>query len=104
MSILSDGATGIQLTTGVFALSYLLLLFKTNITIDGFTTVVPWGRHYFPLATGNHELTVSFRSLVSRKLGASTITVHVVAGAMTPVEYRSPGLPFAKDKLKVLSQ
>ena len=102
MSVLSDGATGIQLTTRIFPLAFLLFFFKTNVIIDGVVTILPWGSHYFPLALGAHQVTMSCRNFIPPTFGKNSIWVNVVSCEMTHVEYRSPFIGFMKGTLKVV--
>jgi hypothetical protein len=64
-----DEKTGVLVNTKIFPLAFLLLLFKTNITIDGVTKIVPWGSSFYKLHPGKHDVTVSFRYLLGREMG-----------------------------------
>jgi hypothetical protein len=101
MTLPGDNTTGIQVTTKIFPLAVLLLLFKTNVTIDGVTSVQPWGSHFFSVPAGTHDVTVSFRYLFSQATGQSRITVEVDPGRITNVKYRSPFLVFLGGSMKV---
>jgi hypothetical protein len=43
MTAPASDATGIVVRTRIIPLAFLLLLFKTNVAIDGFDTVQSWG-------------------------------------------------------------
>ena len=100
---LTSTATGISVTTKVFPLAFLLLLFKTNVTIDGVTSVLPWGTHFFSLSPGVHDVRVSFRYLFSSQQGESALKVEVLPDGTTTVFYRSPFIVFMGGSLKVVA-
>ena len=102
MSATEEGATGILVSTKIFPLAFLLLLFKTNISIDGDTSVLKWGDHFFAVPPGAHEVSVSFRYLFSSQTGKATIGVEVVPGRATTILYRSPFLVFMGGTIKVV--
>jgi hypothetical protein len=97
----NTNATGIQVTTKIFPLAFLLLFFKTNVTIDGVTSVQPWGSHFFSVPPGMHDVAVSFRYIFSQAMGESRIAAEVHAGQATHVRYRSPFLIFMRGSIKV---
>lgn len=92
--------TGIIVTTKVFFLSFLLLLFKTTVTIDGSPAIIGWGEHFFPAAPGAHEVRVSFKYLFG-DMGENRVTVQVAPGQTPRVKYRSPFLVFMQGKIEV---
>jgi hypothetical protein len=95
-------ATGIFVRTKIFFLAFLLLLFKTNVSIDGVTTVLKWGDHFFAVPPGVHEVRVSFRYLFSNQMGEAGMRVDVTAGHTTTVLYRSPLIVFMQGSIKVV--
>jgi hypothetical protein len=95
-------ATGILVSTKIFPLAFLLLLFKTNVSIDGVTSVLKWGDHSFAVPPGTHEVSVSFRYLFSSQMGRASLQVEVVPGQTTTVLYRSPFLVFMGGSMKVV--
>ncbi len=97
-----ETTTGILVRTKIFPLAFLLLLFKTNVTIDGSTSVLKWGDHLFVVAPGTHDVKVSFRYLFSQRQGEAALTVEVVANKTTTVLYRSPFLVFLGGSMKVV--
>ena len=94
--------TGMLIRTRTFPLSFLLLLFKTNVTIDGATSVLTWGEHFFAAPPGVHEVTVSFRYFFSRRMGVASLKAEVVPGAVTRVSYRAPLLVFLGGSIEVV--
>jgi hypothetical protein len=102
MSVPGSDATGILVRTKIFPLAFLLLLFKTNVTVDGATSVLKWGDHFFVVPPGAHEVSVSFRYLFSSQMGATSLGVDVVPGRTTTVLYRSPFILFMGGSLKVV--
>ena len=97
-----ETTTGILVRTKVFPLAFLLLLFKTNVTIDGTTSVLEWGDHMFAVSPGEHAVKVSFRYLFSQRQGERDLTVQVVANQTTTVLYRSPFIVFMGGSMKVV--
>ena len=102
MVIAEGDATGIFVRTKIFFLAFLLLLFKTNVSINGVTTVLKWGENFFAVPTGQHEVRVSFRYLFSDHMGEAAVRVDVTAGRTTTVLYRSPLVVFMKGSIKVV--
>jgi hypothetical protein len=102
MSTTESDATGILVSTKIFPLAFLLLLFKTNVTIDGVTSVLKWGDHFFVVPPGAHEVRVSFRYLFSSRTGENSINVEVAPGRTTTVLYRSPFIVFMGGSMKVV--
>ncbi|HEX4218806.1 MAG TPA: hypothetical protein VHZ02_10585 [Acidimicrobiales bacterium] len=92
--------TGIIVRSKVFPLAFLLLLFKTTVTIDGVPIVIKWGEHFFPAAPGTHEVRVSFKYIFG-DMGENLVTVQVAPGQTPRVNYRSPFLVFMKGKIEV---
>jgi hypothetical protein len=103
MTAAGTDPTGIEVRTRIFPLAFLLLLFKTNVGIDGVDRVERWGSHFYSVAPGPHQVRVSFRYLLSRTMGENTITVDVVEGQTTRVQYRSPILVFLRGPMKTVS-
>ena len=103
MSPSEDDATGILVRTKIFPLALLLLLFKTNVSIDGVTSVLKWGDHFFAVPPGTHEVSVSFRYLFSSQTAKASLTADVVPGRTTTVLYRSPFIVFMSGSIKVVA-
>jgi hypothetical protein len=102
MTAPGDGSSGIEVTTKIFPLAFLLLLFKTNVTVDGVTSIQPWGSHVFSVPPGRHEVAVSFRYIFTSAMGESRVTLDVRAGQTVQVQYRSPFLVFMGGSIKVI--
>ena len=102
MTATEGTATGILVSTKIFPLAFLLLLFKTNVTIDGATSVLKWGDHFFDVPPGVHEVRVSFRYLFSSRTGETALSAEVVPGRTTTVLYRSPFIVFMGGSMKVV--
>ena len=102
MSTTEGDATGILVSTKIFPLAFLLLLFKTNVAIDGVTSVLKWGDHFFVVPPGAHEVMVSFRYLFSSRTGEAGLRVEVMPGRTTTVIYRSPFIVFMGGSMKVI--
>jgi hypothetical protein len=103
MTVAGSDPTGISVRTRIFPLAFILLLFKTNVVIDGVESKVPWGTHFYSVPPGRHEVRVSFRYVLSRTMGENSIFVEVVAGQTTQVQYRSPILVFLKGPIKIVA-
>jgi hypothetical protein len=95
--------TGIEVRTRIFPLAFILLLFKTNVIIDGVPFTQSWGTQFYSVAPGRHEVRVSFRYILSRTMGENTIVVDVAPGQTTKIQYRSPILVFLRGPIKIVS-
>ena len=93
--------TGVQLTTKIFPLAFLLLFFKTNVSVDGEAKVEPWGTHFYDLAPGKHSIRVGFRYFFSKNMGENAIDVEVALGQTVKVKYRSPLIVFSAGSIIV---
>jgi hypothetical protein len=87
--------TGVEITTKVFPMAFLLLFYKTNVTIDGVTSAVPWGTHFYELEPGRHNIRIGFRYMLGKNMGESQIDVDVSSGQVTKILYRSPLVVFS---------
>lgn len=93
--------TGVQLTTKVFPLAFLLLMYKTNVTIDGKSEIVPWGTHFYALSPGRHSIRVGFRYMLGKNMGENGVEVDVLPGQSVNVTYRSPLVIFSPGTIKI---
>ena len=100
MTAPAQAQTGIVVRTKPFPLAFLLYLFKTIVTIDGASSELKWGEHFFPVAPGQHEVGVAFKYLYG-PMGANGATVQVTEGRVTQVAYKSPFIVFMKGKISV---
>jgi hypothetical protein len=86
----ATGRQGIDLRTTFFVLDWTLNFTRTTIVIDGQVHDVPWGRHFFQLEPGRHEVQVSYRYVRVSHAGKATLMVDVAEGQVVPVCYRPP--------------
>jgi len=93
--------TAIEVRARIFPMAWLLLFFKTTVTIDEVDHVVPWGRHVFPVEAGRHEVRVSFRYIGAPRMGENGLTVDVARGQTVRIYYRSPFLIFLQGKIGI---
>jgi hypothetical protein len=91
----------IVVRTKIFPLAFLLLLFKTTVTIDGSPNELPWGEHSFPVQPGSHSVAISFKYLFG-DMGRAAVNVELAPGAVVQVHYRSPWLVFMAGKVSVV--
>jgi hypothetical protein len=96
---MTESRTGVEITTKVFPLAFLLLFYKTNITIDGTTTTVKWGTHFYELAPGRHNIRIGFRYMLGKNMGENQIDVDVHADQVVEVFYRSPLIVYSKGSI-----
>ncbi len=87
--------TGVEITTKIFPLAFLLVFYKTNVTIDGTTSTVPWGTHFYELEPGRHNIRIGFRYMLGKNMGENQIDVDVAPGQAVMVSYRSPLVVFS---------
>jgi hypothetical protein len=69
--------------------------FRTFVTIDGTTSVLPWGEHVFHVEPGTHKVEVSLGRGVfvgDRSVGEARIQTVVAQGKTVHLRYRSPAL------------
>lgn len=92
--------TGVEITTKIFPLAFLLVFYKTNVTVDGATSTVPWGTHFYELDPGRHEIRIGFRYMLGKNMGENKIDVNVEAGQTVKVFYRSPLVVFSPGSIK----
>lgn len=92
MTDLHPSPTGVQVTTKRFPLAWLFWTFKTEVSIDGASVVVPWGTHFYEVAPGQHTIRVGFRFMWGKDMGADEVECDVALGATTKLLYRSPFL------------
>ncbi len=96
-----QGITGIEVKAGFFPLAFLLFFCSPRIEIDGTVHKRSWGRHFFEVSPGRHQVTVYFRYLFMSRCGKNSISVNVAAGTVTHIRYYMPPWMFAKGSLKV---
>jgi hypothetical protein len=96
-----QGQGAISVRTKTFPLAFLLLLFKTLVTVDAMTYELPWGEHTFPVPPGTHQVQVCFKYLFG-PVGANSLSVEVAPGQTASVLYRSPFIVFMKGKISLV--
>jgi len=101
MTDIQTHRTGVQLTTKVFPLAFLLLMYKTNVSIDGTSKIVPWGTHFFELPPGRHSGKVGFRYMLGKNMGENGVEINVAAGQTVNVAYRSPLVVFSPGSIEI---
>jgi hypothetical protein len=97
----APGQGTVVVRTKTFPLAFLLLFFKTIVTLDGTPWELPWGESVFPVAPGVHEVHVAFKYFFG-PVGANSLQVQVAAGQTVTVAYRSPFLVFMKGKIQLV--
>jgi hypothetical protein len=96
----AQGAEGIAVTTEFFPLSFILLLFKPKIAVDGHETQAPdWGRTVVPARPGQHRVHVHVPYLLPQRLGPADTVVDVYPGRLSELEYKAPVWAFSPGSL-----
>ena len=91
--------TGIELTTKYFVLNFLIVIFPLIINIDGQETRGKWGTNFYPVAAGNHSITVFWKAYWFLPASKGTTTVTIVEGQVTRLQYYAPWLFLLPGKL-----
>lgn len=98
----SENRTGLSIETKIFPMAFLLLFFKTNVSIDGVTRIVAWGTSFYELNPGQHQVEISFRYFFGRVMGESSIEFDVIEGQTVSVKYRSPFVVFSPGHISIV--
>jgi hypothetical protein len=93
--------SGVQVTTRTPPIAFLMLLFKTKVTIDGDTHVVSWGSNYYALEPGHHSIEIGFRYFFGGNMGRSTAEFDVAAGHVVQVTYHPPAQIFSAGSILI---
>jgi hypothetical protein len=93
--------SGVQVTTRTPPIAFLMLLFKTKVTIDGTTHVVPWGTNYYALEPGPHTIEIGFRYFFGSNMGRSTAEFDIAAGHVAVVTYHPPTQIFSTGSILI---
>jgi hypothetical protein len=96
---------GIVLCTGFFVLDWTVRFSHVTVAIDGQLREVPWGRYFFPLEPGRHQLQVSYKHLPFGQAGKASILIDVAADEVVHVSYEAPAsvlVAFLPGKLVVI--
>ena len=81
---------GVILRTGFFVLDWTLRFTRPTVIIDGHSSQVPWGEHFFPLQPGRHRLQVSYPYLRLSQAGKASALLDVTPGQSVQVSYQAP--------------
>jgi hypothetical protein len=95
IAIVGDGATIIVETRWHPLTALFAFIFRTIVTIDGSTSVLPWGWHELSVSPGTHEVQVSLGRGVGvvgfpERMGMASIDVEAAAGGRVHLRYRAP--------------
>ncbi len=93
--------TGVEVKTGFFWLAFIFFFCTPRIEIDQAVHKKYWGRHFFELSPGEHQVTVYFVYLFKPRCGENSITVTVAPDTVTHIRYFMPPWIFVKGSLKV---
>lgn len=93
-------ATGIQVKTGFFPLSFFLFFCSPVVVIDGQAIKTSWGTQVFQVPPGQHTVKIFFRYMWMAECGANAITVMVAPGQITRLSYFMPPFIYAPGSLK----
>jgi len=79
-------------------------LFRTEVTIDGKASALPWGTHVFEVEPGTHEVHVSLgKNSLGQPQGGARIQAEVAQGKTVQLRYRSPFLMvFEEGRIKMV--
>jgi hypothetical protein len=97
----SRSQAGVQVTTKTPPIAFLLLLFKTKVTIDDETHVVSWGTNFYPIEPGHHSIEIGFRYFFGANVGRKKVEIDVKPGYVTHVTYHPPASMFAAGSILV---
>lgn len=92
----------IQVTAKFFPLFWILFFIKPHVQIDGADVQGAWNTpQQFPVAPGNHTVSVYFPYFIPRQAGKGTVTVDVAPGQTVSVAYKAPWIVFLKGRMTV---
>jgi hypothetical protein len=95
-------SSGVVVRPKVFFFSFILLLFKVHLSVDGGPPfIVGWNENFIPLPPGQHSLRCWLPYLFYRQMGDSTVSVDVAPGALVKAQWRTPWLVFLQGKWTV---
>ncbi len=96
----NPNGSAIAVTTKFFPLSFIFLLVKPVIEVNGYP--VPqagWGRTVIPVAPGQHQVHVHTPYFLPARVGPADLVVPLGPGQTAELEYRAPAWVFAKGSL-----
>jgi hypothetical protein len=78
---------------------FFFFLIRTTVTIDGSTSVMPWGEHVFQVEPGTHEVRVS----LDYPMSEARVQVEVAQGQIVHLRYSGPAAYFVEEgKLEIV--
>jgi hypothetical protein len=92
--------TGIELETKYFILNFLIVIFPLALTIDGVTVPGKWGKNFYPVAPGNHQVSVAWKMYWVLPVNKGTMQVSLAEGQVARLLYKAPFLFFLPGKLQ----
>ena len=78
-------------------------LITPTLEIDGTKERRVWGVHLIELPPGDHELSVSYPSLMSREAGKKSVRFCLMPGEVKTVQYRAEPIRYLPGKMTVSS-
>ncbi len=93
--------TGIYIKTKFFPLAFFLFFVTPCIEIDGKQYRRKWGRSFFEIPAGQHNIKVFFPYIFMRECGANQITLSIEDGEEKHILYKAPLILFFKGKIKI---
>jgi hypothetical protein len=95
-----QGGSAIAVTTKFFPMSFIFLLVKPVIEVDGYPGPQGrWGRTVLPVAPGQHQVHVHTPYFLPSRVGPADVTVPVAPGQTVELEYRAPAWAFSAGSL-----
>jgi hypothetical protein len=88
-------ATGIQIKTAFFPLSWGLFFCTPTIVIDNQPMRKSWGTTFFPTQPGQHTIKIFFRYMWIAECSAAAATGAVQPGQVTNITYYKPPILYS---------
>jgi hypothetical protein len=92
-------ATGIQVHTSFFPLSFFLYFCSPTIVIDNQPFQTKWGSTFFPVPPGQHLVKIFFRYLWIKECGANSVMLTVPPGQVASIKYNMPPFIYAQGSI-----
>lgn len=96
---MNTAPTGIEVTTKYFFLSFLIVIFPLIVNIDGQDIKGKWGTQFYPVAAGNHTITLSWKAYWFLPVSKGSMTVTIPEGQIVKLLYKAPIFIFMPGKL-----
>jgi hypothetical protein len=101
-SVTMAGVATVEVVIGYSPLAFFYGLFRPNLRIDGGELQkVTWGKHSFQLASGTHEIAISYPWLFQPECGKNTARVQLAPGETARVRYRAGLIRYLPGKITV---